>query len=511
MSIPQRFGRSVASSYLVSAAVGVVALVMTPVLVRGLGKDAYGVWALATAFVLYFKLLEFGIGKAIPRYVAEHAVARDDAQLSRALSTALALLCAAAAVALAIAIALTAAFPALFDVPAELRSAAQITVAIVLCDLCASVVADAFGWSLVGLHRVDLINATLIAVVVAQAVAWAIVIALGGGLVALAVVTFAISLAGQLARYRLARRLLPGLVLAPRRLYDRALVRPFLRRSTWIGVTDVAAVVGFRVDVIVVGLVVGVPAAAVYAVGQKLTFALEQLIAPTTKAFFPHASELAARQDRAGLRDALMTGTRTSLAIAAPLALALSLLAGPFVDAWVGAGFEDAAAVIVLLSCAAVVVAATRTGLLMLQGTSDVRVPALIYGSEATLNLGLSVALAHVVGLEGVALATLIASVAGAVAFVPYMCRQFDVRLRDFLGALAGAHLPPALAALAVGWLVTRAAPENFVAVAGAGAAVVGTYVLVLSATGVDRSERRLIAQAVAARATRARAGGDRA
>ncbi len=507
MSFPKRFGRSVASSYGLSAAVGLSAVVMTPVLVRGLGKEAYGVWALAAALALYFKLLEFGVGKALPSHVAGHSVDGDDATLSRVLSTAIGLLGGLAALALVGSALLVAAFPHLFSVPAELRTAAQIAVAIVLFDLCASMATDAFGWTLIGLQRFDLTNLTLAVVVVAQAIAWGIVIAAGGGLVALAIATVAVSLAGQFARYRLARGLLPGVVVAPRRCFDRAFVRPFLRRSSWIGVTDVATIVAFRLDVIVVGLVLGVPAAAVYAVAQKLTFALEQLTQPTTKAFFPHASELAARHDVAGLQRSLILGTRTSLLVAAPLALVLCVLAGPILSVWVGAGFQEAGQVVLFLACAAVIVTATRTGLLMLQATTEPRVPALIYGGEAVLNLGLSVALALSMGVPGVALGTLIASAVGAIAFVPFLCASFDLRVHEFLAPLLRAHLPPAVAALGVAWLVTRAPLDDLAVVTAAGAAIAGTYLAVFFATGLDRDERRrLIATARAA--ARGRRGG---
>src|SRR5436309_13123576 len=122
MSLPKRFGRNLVSSYLLSGVVGVVALVMTPVLVDGLGKSAYGVWALSSSIVLYFKLLEFGVGKALPRYVSDHAVDGDDEGLSRAVSTALAVLSMLAGIAAIGALVLAALFPLLFSLPASLRT-----------------------------------------------------------------------------------------------------------------------------------------------------------------------------------------------------------------------------------------------------------------------------------------------------------------------------------------------------------------------------------------------------
>lgn len=490
-TIPRRFGRNLASSYLLTATVALVTLVMTPILVRTLGQEEYGIWALASALILYFKLLEFGIGKAIPRYVAEHAVAGDDAGLSRVLTTATTVLGVIAIGGFAVALLVAVAFPDLFGVSGALRTTARITVALVTFDLCLSIAVDAFGWALIGLQRFDLINATLIAVLLGQSVAAGIVLAAGGGLVALAVSSVLISVAGQTVRYRMARRLLPGVALAPRRLFDRTLVRPFLSRSAWLGVIDLATVVVFRIDVVIVGLIFDVRAAAIYAVAQKLSFALEQLIQPTTKAFFPHASELAARGDLAGLRRSLLAATRISLLVATPLAIALAVLAGRILDVWVGSGFDDAAAVVVFLSCAAIIVALTRGGLLILQGGGEPRVPALIYGSEAVLNAALSIGLAYAIGPEGVALGTLVAATVGAAVFVPVLCSSLGLKPAEFVVPLARAHIPAAAAALAVAWLVTRSSLGSVAEVLAAAAAIVGAYLAVFAVTGLDAGERR--------------------
>lgn len=488
-TLPIRYRRNVVSSYLTTGVIAVAALVTTPILARGLGPEGYGVWVLVASFALYLELLEFGFGKATPKFVAEYTARGDDDGVRATIATSFWILAGLGSIAAIVGAIVAALFPSIFGVSSDLRDAAQILILLVLVDLSVSIPSDTFGGVLMGLQRFYLVNVTLVAVTIAQAIAWTIVLALDGGLVALGVVTVALSLSGQLARYLLARRHVPGASIKPRNV-DREMGRRFTALSVWFFVLDMSKVVLVRLDTVVVGLAVNVAGAGVYAVGQRLTLALEQLIEPLTKSFFPHSSTLSASEDREGLRRSLVVGTRLSLAIAAPIALALAWLAHPLLHLWLGDGFDDAAAVVVLLSASVTIAALTRTGLLMLQGVGDVRVPALITSGEAALNLVLSVILAQTMGLKGVALGTLIAVVVANVGcFYPYMCRQFGVPIGTLSLALARAHVPALLLTGAVGWAISSADPTGVVVLAGA-LAIAATYVAVFWVTGLEPDER---------------------
>jgi len=506
-TLPIRFRRNVLSSYLTTGVIAITYLVTTPILARGLGKEGYGIWVLVASFALYLELLEFGFGKATPKFVAEYAARGDDRAIRATIATSFWVLAAMGAVAAVVGAVIAALFPSIFDVSDHLRTASQILVLLVLADLCVSIPADTFGGVLMGLQRFYLVNATLVAVTVAQAVAWTILLALGGGLIELGVATVTLSLMGQLARYLLARRHVPA-ASVKRRNIDRAMVKRFTTLSGWFFLLDISKIVLVRLDTVVVGLAVNVAGAGVYAVGQRLTLALEQLIEPLTRAFFPHASSLTAADDNEGLRRSLMVGTRLSLAIAVPVALALGFLAGPLLRLWLGSGFQDAAVVVVLLSAAVAISALTRTGLLMLQGAGHVRVPAFFTAGEALLNLVLSIIFARTMGLKGVALGTLIAVlVANIGSFYPYMCRQFGVPIGALSMSLARAHLPALAVGALVGWAIASADPSGVVAIAGA-IAIGSSYVGVFWMTGLAPEERAIVRERLARRRAQRREEG---
>lgn len=488
-ALPIRYRRTVVTNYMTLGVQVLATVLMTPVLVNGLGKTGYGVWSLVLTFVLYLQLLEFGFAKSTTRAVAYHEALGDRDSLRRVITTSVVMLTIPALVALVGGLILAAVFGSLFDLDPALAGPARVICVLFAFAMALSIPSDTFGATLAGLQRFDLLNATLIATTVGEAIAVFLVLRMGGGLVALAAVTMAIGLGGQLGRLVAASRLVGGVLSTPRG-FDRSMVKPLASGSAWFFVTEVAQVVVSGIDTVVVGLVIGVPEAAVYAVALKLSLLSERAVRPATVNFFPETAALSARADSGALRGSVTAGTRISLGLAMPLCLMLVLLARPTIEAWVGPDFSDAAPVVAFLAAAGALKALTRTGVLALQGMGYVRYPAIVATGEAVLNLGLSVLLALTIGIGGVALATLVAAGIAQLALVPYLCQKVGLSIGSFLLSLAKAHVPALAAAGAVGLLV-RGLADGILGVAVGAVAISGAYVLVFAFTGVTALERR--------------------
>ena len=54
----------------------VSAFVLSPLVVRGLGIEAYGVWALVFSMLEYLNVVDLGIRSATVKYVAHHEIGR---------------------------------------------------------------------------------------------------------------------------------------------------------------------------------------------------------------------------------------------------------------------------------------------------------------------------------------------------------------------------------------------------------------------------------------------------
>ena len=492
--LPARFLRNSISNYVNTGSMALFTVLMTPLLARSLGAEQYGIWAFAGSFVLYLELFEFGFGAATIKYVAAHAATGDDAALRSTVSTSFWVLCVPGVAAMALGGLVALAFPSIFGgLSPSVAHAGQVVILLVSFDLALSIPGDTFGGTLVGLQRYDLINGSLVVERVALAIGWAIVLAAGGGLVAIAVTAVVLSLLGQLSRVIMVARLLGSIPIRPAG-FDRAMLRPFARLSVWLALTEASILAVTRLDTIIVGLVAGLPAAGVYAVAQKIPVAVNALVGPTTMLFYPHSADLAARREVQRLRGAFETGNRLSLAVALPLCVTLGVLAEPVLEAWVGPEFVDGTTVVVLLLAAMAVWALTRTGLLIMQGMGEARVPALIHVGEALLNVGLSIALGIAYGADGVALATLIAAVvANLFLLVPVLCRRFGMPVSRLVGSVLRFHGPAAVAAGAVGALALEwGGTDDLLPLIVACLAMLLVYAATFAATGgLSREELR--------------------
>jgi O-antigen/teichoic acid export membrane protein len=497
-ALPRLFGRSVASNYASSVVSLLLALFVTPVLVRGLGKDAYGTWSLVTSSVLYYSLLQFGLARAAVKFVAESKATGDLGAARRTISTSFLSLSPAAVLLVAASPGLAFLFPVLFHVPEGQRTAAMVLVVLSTIDFAAGIPSDTFGAALVGLQRFDLLSATATGTAVAQVLAWVVIIALGGGLVPIGIATITFSLASNVVRYLLVRRLLQGVHIG-RSTFDRKLIRPLVSMSGWIALGDLVEIVTLRLDPVVVAFVAGVPAVGVYAVGQKLSAFVERFTGPALSMFFPHASELSASDDSDEIRATFLAGTRLALALTAPLALVISVLAAPAVHLWVGSGFGDAAGVAMYFSLTSLVIAFPRVGVYILRGLGNVRFAAQIGVLEAAINLVASILLGRAMGIQGVALGTLIGVACNhLLVLLPYVCRRLGVPLWRLLVEIGRAHVLPAALALTLGIELRGFAYSGVAQLVIAAAAVGGTYLGVFAVTGISTGERRRLRRVVA-------------
>jgi succinoglycan biosynthesis protein ExoM len=498
-ALPKRLGRGVLVTYGTILLTGVVTLITTRILLDHLGASGYGVYALAGSVVAYLELLELGFGTATTKMMAED-VDRHNESVLRTLNTNVAVLMVTGAVAIVIGVTLSGYAPEWFNIPSNLDGQAHIAFAIMSVAIAISIPFDTLGGALTAYGRLDLLSLSNMARALSAAVGGAIAAIAGGGVVAITSVGAACGVATHLLRWSMLRRLLPGLRLSPS-LVDRSRLRVTTHLTGWFMLGDATAVVVERLDLVVVGVLLGVKAAAVYAIGLKLAQLLLRAVQPFTALFFPRASGLSADANEAGLSALLIDGTRVSLAVAMPIMLGLAFLAPLVIKVWVGASFHDAAGVLVFLAVARGLSALTETAWWVMAGSGWVRWTSSLSVVEAVVNLTASIALAHAMGPAGVALGTLIGVVVARLP-VAFMLakRASGVTPGDFVRGVLLPHAAPAAVTTAVLVAVRHWMPASLVGVlaASAGSFVLyGAVYLFLGASEAERAQiRSLVSRA---------------
>jgi O-antigen/teichoic acid export membrane protein len=502
MALPARFGAGALMNYVSQGGAVVAAVVVTPLLLHHLGPSAFGIWILASSVIGYLELFEFGFSGSAIKLIAEDANVRPQRAV-RTLNTALGVLLPLGILALGLGVAISLLAPDLFKIPPGMRGQAVVVFAVLATGLAVSIPGDVFGGALQGFQRFDLLSMANGSLVVVTAVASIAVVLGHGGLVPLAIATTVASILFHGVRWKMLRRVFPEVQLRPR-LVDRARLRITARLSGWFLVNDVANAVTATSDLVVVTIIFGIRATAVYAVGFKLAQAAFQARSPFTWMLFPHASATARNKGAGALPAVVEDGTRIGLLLCVPATLVLSVLAVPGIRAWVGPGYSTSARVLVVLMAAFAVHSLVAPMSSVLYGAGNVRTMSLLALCYASCNLGLSIVFAQLLGPVGVAVGTLVATTLVWVPAVLVMgWRTIGVRPAELANSSILPHVVPGAAA-AVVLVVLRDSVGNSVAgvllAAAVGLLTYGALYLRVGASARERSRvfalaRRILPQ----------------
>jgi O-antigen/teichoic acid export membrane protein len=441
--------RNIGWTYLAWGAALLSGLVLTPVVVRQLGIDEYGVWAFVGSLAAYVALLDLGLSPAFVRFAAEARGRRSSEEIRALASVGLALYAAIGVVATVLGVVLAWLAPVLMDVPDDLVTPARVAAALLVLGMSIRFPLGLYANLLIGQQRNDVVLAAGFVSVVVYTALVLVLLPRGGGVVLLA----AISLAAALLRLVLplfwVRREL-GPLRPSRRYLTRERLRTLLKVSGDNILIHIAARVVFTSDVIVVGVVLGPEAAAYYAVGAKLFSIAFGVGTAGPNLLFPAFAELhgAAEEERQRvlLRDGLKVGMAGMLIFALPLVLYPDLL----IRAWIGGGLGETTPVLGILGAALLLQLPIHVTTQYLMARGLQHAVALVSFAAAVANVALSVVLAATVGIWGVALSTLVTN-AAVLLLIPRLAARVSG-----LGArvLASAGLRPVLPALVVGALV---------------------------------------------------------
>jgi O-antigen/teichoic acid export membrane protein len=404
-ALPARFGKNVFMNYAAQGLTALAAVVLTPILLHHLGKTTYGLWVVASGAVAYLELFELGFGGATTKLISEDASVRPELAL-RTLNTTFFVLVPLGVLALLAGVGVSFALPHLVHIPSPEQAGVVVVVLVLALGLAVSIPGDTFGGALVGHQRYDLLAASNASMTVATAAVSIAVVVGGGGIVLLAVATTVVSILFHLVRLSMVSRIMPGTRISPH-LVDKQQRRHALHLSGWFLLQAVLAAVYATGDVMIVGIVLGLRDAAIYAVGSKLAGAAINGLDAMAQVFFPYASSAARNREPGALAEIAVDGTRVTLLAGLMASLVFVILASPGIRAWVGPGYGVSAQVLMVLAAATALASPVRALGNILIGSGKLPTVCAIRSVEVTVNLTLSVTLALVIGPVGVAVGTL--------------------------------------------------------------------------------------------------------
>lgn len=486
--------RSVLSNWAVTVLGVTYSLFITPIVVKGLNKELYGVWSFLNGLMAYSDLLYMGLGGALIRYVAKYMALNDHAAVRRLASVVLSIYGALGTLCLLVALGMSRSVPHLFTEPLTGAAAMASTYACALLgvQVFCVFIASGFNGLLMGQDRFDLINMSRGLTIAARFVVVPFAVHGNYPLLNLAVVTAASMAAEMIICGFLAFRVTRGLRIMPT-VPTSAELRLLYGFGVQCFVIILAGKLISYTDTTVIGVMLGASSVALYVLPMQLIDYIRLLLGGFTGVFLPRLTVLSMHQDVEGLRRAYIVGVRIACFLGAFLITNLLFLGVPFLTLWVGSDFgEPARWVIVFLGTAAFLqIFNYLVPLPFFQAMHLMSFPAKTLLAEGALNLALTIVLAREFGISGVAAATAIATLVVSFVLIPrYLCRQLSISFR----ALVLEGLWPS--GLVVGfvsathWLLSGMMPATsygalFIRVAAT--APMALAVLLLSASAYER------------------------
>ncbi len=411
--------RNIAYSYgnRLLAFVAVIALV--PLCTRFLGERVYGEWLVIASIMNYLALAGMGMDQVLANRIAELRTAGGNSEIGKLVSTAF---FAYGVVALALAagfVAFSGQLCAIF-----LHDHTPVLALAVAGSLCAlSIPLNANVMMLRGYNRVDQDQSLALGATFARTVAFAGALLVGFKLIALAIVQGSTALGRGIGAFVRSRRI--SLAALPRlREFSFEALRALLAPSLGFLVLQIAGVIGFGIDNLVIGYALGPEAVTRYAVPFSLLMAAGALVSTATTALLPTITGIYTE----GRKEHLATGLTVALRLAmvyGGVGAIIFWVAGPWLlRIWAGPGIFPGATVFALQIGLFVVQVFVEPPFELLVATTRHYGTAGMHVLESLLNLVLSLWWVRHFGLAGVIAGTIVARLVTTAWYIPLAALQ---------------------------------------------------------------------------------------
>ena len=431
----------------------VVALVISPILIKGLGDTTYGIWILIGSLSSYFGLLDIGVRGSVGRFIAFHRGAGDREAVNSTISTAMALCCISALLVLFMSVGLQFIFFHFFDVPPSLAAETRLALWLICINLALTFPLSLFDGVLWASGRFDLLNAIDIPSHVRRRLA---------------------QLLPRDPRSRArgagrpdhlpdgGRRTGQGRGRLPRRSRIRirfsavnlATARTLFGYGAMNLVITIARLTRLQMTTMMIGSMMSVARVTLFSIARRLVDFSERIIVSGSGTLTPLATTIHS-QGHSDRQQVLLTqGGRFTAAFSFFLLGFLSVLGRPFIVLWMGHRYASAGDLLLIFAFGKVLPLSQITTGNILMAMAKLRPIAVLHISEVLALLAVGLPVSRTFGLVG--FCTVIAAVGlifRGILLLIYGCRVVGVPVRAYLRdalmpAMAAAAIPSAVLAL---------------------------------------------------------------
>jgi O-antigen/teichoic acid export membrane protein len=450
--------RSIFSNWIALVVTGVISVVLTPVLIHGLGDFHYGMWILVGSLLEYSSFIDMGLRTTLQRFVAKLQGAQQRRGLNETLATSLALglvvcflLCVLTGV-------LALLLPGFFGLAGGAKTLFAKVVVLLGLSVAVTFPARVLASYLCGLQRYDVYNLASIVTAAVRALLLVAALRLGYGVMACSAVTLAVAVVSLAVHWRLVRWADRELSLDWRQVsWPQA--RELFSFSIYVFLASMGDFLRFRVDSFVIARWLSLSLVTPFSVASRI---IEYLRAGTFTIVGPLMTTMSAlegQRRQADLKHVFLFSTKVMTLISLFLGAMLWLYGRPLIRLWVGPQYDAAYIPLMILVLGHVISLAQSPSINLLLARGRNRPLGWWTLTEGAANLALSIYWAPRYGLAGIALGTAVPQIFVKLTLQPwYALRVSRTSLGEYVREALGGPIMATLGFLLLAYPASRAA-----------------------------------------------------
>lgn len=411
-------------------------IILTPFILNMIGREQFGLWSLLWAFINLLALIDMGFGTSVVKYVAD---AKGKGNIDRQKKTVVTLFwvyMVLGAILIGCVGLSTLFFNSLFEIPEQYRSTAQTVMLLIGLRSALNLPFGMFRGVLIGYQKLSVANVYKVLAAVLYFASVLFFLKMYPDLRTLAILNLIAGVWPMLAMLVHAKLTLPGISMNPR-YFDFKIVKEVSSFSVYFMIIQVSTLIATKVDAMIIQKVLALEMVAVYSIAMRLSEKGQQFCFQLIKTLTPVVAELHGAGETKNIRAVWQTGSKLTIAFAAPLLIGLVLLAKPLINAWVGDEFTQQQVQLGAWACQwlsgaamIMVIHGNTANILSMRGEQKFLAFAMIAGQ--ILNLVLTILFIKPLGIAGVAMATLISALISQVYIQIQASRKFDYSIKEF-------------------------------------------------------------------------------
>lgn len=428
-----------------------IPFIYTPIMLRMLGQAEYGLYGIASSFMGYINLLNFGISGTIVRYITKYRAAGDKAGEERMFGLFIKIYSVIAALIMAAGI--TLAFNIGFYDRSLSSSELDILRKLVLLmtmNTALFLPLSPFGAIVTAHERFVFSKLTNMAFTLAAPIVNLILLYLGYGSVGLASVSVLFNTATYLI---FIPYVFKKLGIRPRFSgAEKGILREILGFSAFVFFAQIVDMLYWSTDKLVIGWAIGTVGTAVYNVGASFNAYITSLSTAISGVLLPRVTTMAINNaPKEEFTNLFIKIGRLQFIIISMVISAFVAFGRQFIALWAGPGYETAYYVALLTMIPVTVPLIQNTGLNILYATNRHKFRSIVYACIAAVNAVLTFWWVEDFGIIGAAVATCLAYVTGNILIINwYYHKKIGINIPLFwLNIL---KMSPVMIIMGTGW-----------------------------------------------------------